>query len=69
VSTAPERHVNQSLIHSLKDLGYAGRIAVTAHGPAEAAKLEKAGADLVMVPYADAAREAADRLLFHGADK
>jgi len=69
VSTAPERHVNQSLIHSLKNLGYAGRIAVTAHSPAEAAKLEKAGADLVMVPYADAAREAADRLLFHGAEK
>ena len=62
VSTAPERQVNQALIHTLKNLGYTGRIAVTAHGPAEAAKMEQAGADLVMVPYADAAREAAQKL-------
>ncbi len=63
VSTARERHVNQVLIHSLRSLGYAGRIAVTAHAPAEVARLQQAGADLVLVPYADAAREAADRLL------
>jgi type VI protein secretion system component VasF len=58
-----ERHVSQALIHTLRSLGYGGRIAVTAHGPAEAARLRQAGADLVMIPYADAAREAADRLL------
>ncbi len=63
VSTARERHVNQTLIDSLRHLGYAGRIAVTGHGPREVARLEQAGADLVMVPYADAAREAVDRLL------
>jgi Kef-type K+ transport system membrane component KefB len=63
VSTARERHVNQALIHTLRSLGYAGRIAVTVHGPGEVARLEQAGADLVLVPYADAAREAADRLL------
>jgi len=63
VSTARERHVNQSLIHSLRSLGYAGRIAVTAHDLSEVARLEQAGADLVLVPLVDAAREAADRLL------
>ena len=63
VSTAKERHVNQSLIHTLRNVGYAGRIAVTAHGPIEIRELENAGADLVLVPYADAAREAADRLV------
>jgi Kef-type K+ transport system membrane component KefB len=63
VSTVRERHVSQALIHTLRSLGYGGRIAVTAHGPAEAARLRQAGADLVMIPYADAAREAADRLL------
>ena len=62
VSTAPERQVNQALIQTLKNLGYTGRIAVTAHDPAEEAKMEQAGADLVMVPYADAAREAAEKL-------
>ena len=63
VSTAHERHVNQGLIHTLRNLGYAGRIAVTAYSSAEVARLEQAGADLVLVPLADAAREAADRLL------
>ncbi len=66
VSTAREHHVNQTLIHSLRNLGYAGRIAVTAHSSGEVARLEQAGADLVLLPYADAAREAADRLLGQG---
>lgn len=63
VSTARERHVNQTLIHSLRSVGYAGRIAVAAHGAGEIARLEQAGADLVLLPYADAAREAVGRLL------
>jgi hypothetical protein len=63
LSTARERQVNQALIHTLRSLGYAGRIAVTVHGPGEVAGLEQAGADLVLVPLADAAREAADRIL------
>lgn len=41
----------------------AGRIAVAAHSVGESERLEQAGADLVLVPYMDAAREAADRLL------
>ena len=60
VCTAHEGHVSRALIDSLRSLGYAGRIAVTAHGPVDIAKLQQAGADLVMLPYADAAREAAD---------
>ena len=63
ISTARERHVNQSLIHTLKDLGYRGQIAVTADSAVEAERLQRAGADLVMVPYADAAGEAVERLL------
>ena len=63
VSTAPERHVNYALIHSLRSLGYTGQVAVTAHGPDETGRLKEAGADLVMIPYADAAREAAEQLL------
>ncbi len=63
VCTVRERHVSQALIHTLRSLGYAGGIAVTAHGHGEVARLQQAGANLVMVPYADAAREAAERLL------
>jgi len=60
VSTAREAHINNSLIHALKNLGYRGRVAITADKPT---KLAQEGADLVLVPFADAAREAADRLL------
>jgi hypothetical protein len=63
VSTARERHVNLSLIHSLRSLGYSGRIAIAVQSPDDAARLEQAGADLILVPYADAAREAADRIM------
>jgi len=63
VSTARERHVNLSLVHSLRDSGYSGRIAITAQAPDDVARLEHAGADLILVPYADAAREAADRIM------
>lgn len=63
VSTTRERHVNLSLIHSLRSLGYSRRIAITAQAPDDAARLEQAGADLILVPFADAAREAADRIM------
>ncbi len=63
VCTVRDLHVSQALIHTLRSLGYAGRIAVTAHAPNEVARLEQAGADLVLVPFMDAAREATDRLL------
>jgi Trk K+ transport system NAD-binding subunit len=63
VSTARERHVNLSLVHSLRNRGYSGRIAITAQALEDAARLEQAGADLILVPYADAAREAANRIM------
>jgi hypothetical protein len=63
VSTVHERNVNQALIHSLRSLGYAGRVAVTAYAPVEVAHLQQAGADLVLMPYEDAACEAVDRLI------
>jgi uncharacterized UPF0146 family protein len=64
VSTAREPNINNSLIHTLKNLGYSGRIAITAHSATDASvRLAQGGADLVLVPFADAAREAAERLL------
>ena len=63
VSTIREEHVSRALIYSLRGSGYAGQVAVTAHSLAEAARLEQAGADLVLLPFADAAGWAADRLL------
>ncbi len=63
VSTARERHVNLSLIHSLRSLGYRGRIAIAAQAADDVIRLEQAGADLILLPFADAAREAVDRIM------
>jgi len=63
VSTSSERQTNQALTHNLRSLGYAGRIAVTTHSHTDTAKLYQAGADLVMTPFEDAARESAERIL------
>ncbi len=63
VSTPRELHVNKSLIHALRNNGYAGRIAVTAHSFADIKKLEQAGADLILEPFSDAAQDAADRII------
>ena len=51
------------LIYSLRDLAYKGKIAVTAHDRAEVAAFKQAGADLVLVPFSDAAVEAAELII------
>lgn len=51
---------NEMNIRSLRAQGFTGRIAVTAHSAANAARLKRAGADLVLHPYADAARRAVE---------
>lgn len=63
VSTIREGNVNLALLHTLQHQQFGGRIAVTAAGHREAAAFEREGADLVLVPYSDAAKEAAERIL------
>jgi Kef-type K+ transport system membrane component KefB len=63
VSTVREHDVNLALLHALRQHGYAGRVAVTAYSGPDAGRFRQAGADLVLLPYSDAAREAVDRLL------
>lgn len=65
VSTARDNHVNMLLIHSLRNLAYRGKIAVTAHDQSEVAGFKNAGADLVLVPFSDAALEAAELIVSH----
>ncbi|QFY89570.1 cation:proton antiporter [Magnetovirga frankeli] len=62
VSTLRDRSLNNMLLHALQQQGYKGRVALSTTSRLEAEHLRQAGADLVLVPYADAAREAADRL-------
>ena len=53
----------QAFQTAIADYGYRGRIALTAHHAHDAEELEDLGADCVLLPFADAAKEAADRLL------
>jgi Trk K+ transport system NAD-binding subunit len=63
VSTVRDRAINAMLLHSLRQQGYKGRIAVAASNHHDADLFREQGVDLVLIPYADAAREAAERLL------
>jgi len=60
VSTAHERDVNAALVGALRLHGYGGAIAVCAHDPGDAEALRRAGAEVVLAPFADAAKEAVD---------
>ncbi len=60
VSTIPQRDVNLALLDSLRHHGYAGRKAVTAHSHLDAEILKESGADLILSPFVDAAKEAAE---------
>ncbi len=62
VSTLREHALNRALLQGLQQQGYGGKVAVSASTRREADGLRREGADLVLVPYADAAKEAADKL-------
>ncbi len=62
LSSIPDIPVNMSLLQGLHGYSYKGKIAVTAHSTSNAELLKQAGADHVLIPYADAATEAVDLL-------
>lgn len=62
VSTSPTVDVNLALIQALKHHGYRGPLAVTAHNARDADLLAGAGATLVLMPFKDAASQAAHLL-------
>jgi SAM-dependent methyltransferase len=53
----------RAVLRAARDVGFAGRVAVAAQSEATAARLERAGADLVLMPYRDAAVAAARMIL------
>jgi Kef-type K+ transport system membrane component KefB len=63
VSTLRDRVLNRALLQGLRQLGYRGKVAVSSPNAHEADGFRREGVDLVLVPYADAAKEAADKLL------
>ncbi len=66
VSSIPDVQINLSILHGVRRHGFAGRIAATAHHAWQAQSLRDAGADLVLLPFRDAAREAAGLLAARG---
>jgi len=62
LSSIREMPVNLALLHGLHEYGYKGKVAVTVHSTSNAEELKQAGADQVLIPYADAATEAVDIL-------
>ncbi len=62
VGTTRIRELNLLMLQKLARCGYAGRVALTAANQEEAVAFERAGADIVFRPYADAAEQAVDDL-------
>lgn len=63
ISTVRHQDTNSALMSGLRNLGFAGRIAVTVDTPEEGAILAREGADVILTPFTEAARVAAERLL------
>ncbi len=62
VSATPLLDTQLALLHALKTHGYEGKVAVTAHSDSDAERLNGAGADLILLPFVDAADQAVDLL-------
>ncbi|MEX2515380.1 MAG: sodium:proton exchanger, partial [Gammaproteobacteria bacterium] len=52
-----------SLAEGLRDLGFSGRLAIAAQHPGDTERLQQVGADLILMPFVDAADQAADLIL------
>jgi len=63
VSTLPSVSHGLALLHLLQHADYQGRLALTVHTERDKAILEAAGADLVLMPFRDASKEAVDLIL------
>lgn len=63
ISAIPNLEVNMSLLSVLKERGYGGKKAFIAYSEEDAEGLKKAGADLVLFPFVDAAERAVEKIL------
>ncbi|PHS26167.1 MAG: sodium:proton exchanger [Methylophaga sp.] len=62
ISSVRDQSINLALLHGLREHGYRGKVAVTAHSSKNAKQLQNAGANKILTPYEDAAFEAVDKL-------
>jgi len=62
VSAVVESDVNVALLSALRSHSFEGRVALRAHDSYDVEALERAGADVVLAPFRDGAKEAVDTL-------
>ncbi|MFN3651901.1 MAG: cation:proton antiporter [Armatimonadota bacterium] len=62
ISTVPLLNTNLTLLRGLRGIGYEGLVVLTAHTPEDAEELKHGGADLVLLPFVDAAEQAVEML-------
>lgn len=62
VSTITDYQLNHDLLKYLKSYGYDGRVVLTQHSPEKVETLIEAGADIVLLPFADAVDNIIEKL-------
>jgi Kef-type K+ transport system membrane component KefB/Trk K+ transport system NAD-binding subunit len=62
MSAMPDLEVNLLLLKAVRDRGFGGRVVLSARNEQDAGMMERAGADLVLRPFVDAAEQAAEAL-------
>lgn len=62
ISTVPSLQLNLTLLDTLRKEGYHGSVALTTHSEEEVPKLKGLSANLVVLPYEQAAQRTAERL-------
>jgi hypothetical protein len=63
ISTLPQIDINLALLDSIEHYGYSSRKAFTSHTDYDSKKLNRAGVDLILSPFIDGARDAAERIV------
>ncbi|HMP17469.1 MAG TPA: cation:proton antiporter [Gemmatales bacterium] len=63
ICSAPRLETNMALAQAVREFGYTGQLALTAHHQQDVEILKAMGANLVLLPFVDAAEEAAHALL------
>ncbi|MEM7773861.1 MAG: NAD-binding protein [Cyanobacteria bacterium P01_A01_bin.37] len=63
VSTLPNCALGLTLLHILKDHHFQGKIVLTSHNHRDEEILLNAGADMVLLPFRDAANQASQMLI------
>jgi Kef-type K+ transport system membrane component KefB/Trk K+ transport system NAD-binding subunit len=62
MSAMPDLEINLLLLKAVRDRGFGGRVVLSARSEQDAGAMERAGADLVLRPFIDAAEQAAEAL-------